>query len=176
MTPTDDRRLPAPLHALASVEFPRAVDEGGIEFEPYPTFLPTEETTAWFRAWTGNGTVTGDAFRVFGEDGAGGLTALWIARPDAPLADQPVVHLGSEGEMGVVARDLPAFLWLLADGFGPWEAVDPRERNRPAHRVPELVALAERFAPERRQSARTVMDEAAREFPDFEDSIDHLCA
>ncbi|MFI0740901.1 SMI1/KNR4 family protein [Streptomyces sp. NPDC021100] len=177
MTPTGDHRLlPAPLHALASIEFGYGAEGDGIDFESYPEFLSAEETTAWFRAWTGNGEVTGDAFRVFGQDGTGGLTAAWLVRPAAPLTAQPVVHLGSEGEMGVVARDLPAFLWLLADGFGPSEAVDPRERARPAHRVPELAALAARFAPERRQSGKAVMDEATDEFPDFEDGILRLCA
>ncbi|MER5781353.1 SMI1/KNR4 family protein [Streptomyces mobaraensis] len=176
MTPTDDRRLPPPLQALTDVEFEYGTEGDGIEFELYPAFLSAEETTAWFRAWTGNREVTGDAFRVFGQDGTGGLTAAWLVRPAAPLTAQPIVHLGSEGEMGVVARDLSAFLWLLADGFGPYEAVDPRERTRPARRVPQLVALAARFAPEGRQSAKTVMDEAAREFPGFEDEIQRLCA
>ncbi|EME99785.1 SMI1/KNR4 family protein [Streptomyces mobaraensis NBRC 13819 = DSM 40847] len=176
MTPTDDRRLPPPLQALTGVEFEYGTEGDGIEFELYPAFLSTEETAAWFRAWTGNREVTGDAFRVFGQDGTGGLTAAWLVRPAAPLTAQPIVHLGSEGEMGVVARDLSAFLWLLADGFGPYEAVDPRERARPARRVPELAAVAARFAPEGRQSAKTVMDEAARELPGFEDEILRLCA
>ncbi|MGI5337897.1 SMI1/KNR4 family protein [Streptomyces sp. CA-181903] len=120
--------------------------------------------------------MTGDAFRVFGQDASGGLTAAWLVRPAAPLSAQPVVHLGSEGETGVVARDLPAFLWLLADGFGPCEAVDPLERHHPTRRDPELVATAGRFAPERQQSARAVLAEAAGEFPDFEDTIQRLCA
>ncbi|MGK5640200.1 SMI1/KNR4 family protein [Streptomyces sp. URMC 126] len=175
MTPTDDCRLPAPLQALTDVGF--AYEDGdGIDFELYPELQSAEETTAWFRAWTGNGEVTGDAFRVFGQDASGGLTAVWLTRPAAPLSAQPVVHMGSEGEMGVVARDLPAFLWLLADGFGPYEAVDPDERVRPARPVPELVAIAGQFTPERRWSAKSVMDEAAREFPGFEDGILRLCA
>jgi hypothetical protein len=42
-------------------------DDGrGIDYEPYGDFLSAEETTEWFRAWTGNDEVDGDAFRIRG--------------------------------------------------------------------------------------------------------------
>lgn len=69
----------------------------GVDFEPFAAFLPTEETTDWFRAWTGDGELNGDDFRVFGRDGSGGFAAFWLVRPNRALADQPVVFLGSEG-------------------------------------------------------------------------------
>ncbi|WP_330461667.1 hypothetical protein OIB37_35320 [Streptomyces sp. NBC_00820] len=43
------------------------------------------------------------------------------------LVEQPIISLGSEGETGIVARNLGAFLWLPADGFGPREAATADE-------------------------------------------------
>jgi hypothetical protein len=150
-------------------------DGEGVDFEPFPEFLSAAETSEWFRSWAGNSAATGDDFRIFGHDGTGGYAAFWLIRPDAALTDQPIVFLGSEGEVGVVARDLAGFLWLLADGFGPYEAVDPRERDRPARPVRDLERIAESFAPDRRQTAAAVMEQAVREFPDFETTVTALC-
>ncbi|MEV3993635.1 SMI1/KNR4 family protein [Streptomyces sp. NPDC049837] len=151
-------------------------DDGrGVDFEPFLAFLSAEETTDWFRAWLGNPDLNGDDFRVFGQDGSGGYAALWLARPDRSLVEQPVVFLGSEGETGVVARDLGDFLWLLADGVGPWEAATPYESERIPRPIPELTAVAERFAPTRRRPAAEVIALAMQEFPDFDDIIMKLC-
>ncbi|WP_405972564.1 SMI1/KNR4 family protein [Streptomyces sp. NBC_00988] len=172
MMPNDDREFPAPLAAAMAVRLD-LVGEDGVDFEPFEAFLPAGETTDWFRAWTGNGEVDGDGFRVFGQDGTGGYAAFWLVRAGRALVEQPVVFLGSEGETGIVARDLGAFLWVLADGFGPWEAAvsyepEPDWIPRP-HR--ELTAVAEQFAPHRRATAAVVIEQATREFPDFDDII-----
>lgn len=153
------------------------IGEDGVDFEPYKSFLTAGETTEWFRAWTGNGELIGDDFRVFGQDGTGGYAAFWLVRPGRELVEQPIVFLGSEGETGVVARDLGAFLWLLADGFGPWEAAtsyDPEPGWSPRVNC-DLVAIAEQFAPGRCTSAAEIITQAAREFPDFDDTVMRLC-
>ncbi|MFZ4297731.1 SMI1/KNR4 family protein [Streptomyces cinereoruber] len=169
-----DRQFPAALAAALATSFDYAGGDG-VDFEPFTTFLSAEETTDWFRAWAGNGELSGDDFRVFGQDGSGGYAAFWLVRTGLPLADQPVVFLGSEGETGVVARDLAAFLWLLADGFGPWEAATSYEPDWTPRPNSELAAIAERFAPDQRQPAATVIEQAAAEFPDFDDIIMDLC-
>jgi hypothetical protein len=82
-----------------------------------PTDRPIELNLAGLRHLdhTCMGTLlTGDDFRVFGQNGAGGYAAFWLVRHDEDLADQPIVFLGSEGETAVVARDLPDVLRLLA--------------------------------------------------------------
>ncbi|MEU9150184.1 SMI1/KNR4 family protein [Streptomyces sp. NPDC048417] len=174
MFSTDDRQFPAALAAALALPFD--YDDGnGVDFEPFPTFLSGEETTDWFRAWTGNAELDGDSFRVFGKDGSGGYAALWLIRPDRPLVDQPVVFLGSEGETGVVARDLGAFLWLLAGGYGPWEAATSYEPEWTPRHNHELTAVAERFAADHRQSAVAVIEQATQEFPDFDDTVMELC-
>lgn len=101
---------------------------------------------------------------MFGRDGSGGFAAFWLVRPNRVLFDQPIVFLGSEGETGVVARDL-----------GPWEAATPYERDRVPRPSQELAAIAERFAPGRCRSAAAVIELAAEEFPDFDDIIMELC-
>ncbi|MFI7337206.1 SMI1/KNR4 family protein [Streptomyces sp. NPDC050085] len=153
------------------------IGEDGIDFEPYEAFLTAEETTDWLRSWTGNSELNGDDFRVFGQDGTGGAVAFWLIRPGQALVEQPVVFLGSEGETGVVARNLGAFLWLLADGFGPWEAAtsDNPEPDWTPCPNRELTAISEQFAAAHRASAVAVIGQAVREFPDFDDAIMALC-
>ncbi|MER6981085.1 SMI1/KNR4 family protein, partial [Streptomyces carpinensis] len=138
-TTGDDRRFPPALADVARAEFD--YDEGeGVDFEPYDAFDSAEETTHWLRQWTGNHELDGDAYRVFGQDGTGGLAAVWCARPGRPTAEQPVVFMGSEGECGVVAGNLSDFLWVLADGFGPMEAVEyPDREPRPDAALAELA-------------------------------------
>ncbi|MGW0941489.1 SMI1/KNR4 family protein [Streptomyces sp. NPDC002623] len=174
MIDTDDRQFPAALAAALAIPFDYN-DGDGVDFEPFQAFLSAQETTDWFRAWTGNAELSGDGFRVFGQDGSGGYAAFWLIRLSCPLVDQPVVFLGSEGETGVVARDLGAFLWLLAGGFGPWEAAASDEPDwTPSHNH-ELAAVAERFAADRQQSAAAVIEQATREFPDFDGTVMELC-
>ncbi|MEU2599067.1 SMI1/KNR4 family protein [Streptomyces hirsutus] len=168
----DDHRLPPALADVARVGFD--YDDGnGIDFEPYEAFCSAEETTDWLRQWTGNPELDGDAYRVFGQNGAGGLAALWYGRPGHPLAEQPVVFMGSEGECGVVAGNLSDFLWMLADGVGPLESVlyEEHESRPDAH----LTQLAERHATTPRRPARDIITEARAEFPTFTNDIEELC-
>ncbi|MEM9604349.1 MAG: SMI1/KNR4 family protein, partial [Pseudomonadota bacterium] len=90
------------LESLHQIEFDYA-DGEGIDFEPYQQFLNVEDTKDWFRAWTGNDAVTGEEFRIFGEDGTGGYAAFWLVRDSEDVLEQPIVFLGSEGARGVVA-------------------------------------------------------------------------
>ncbi|MET8115413.1 SMI1/KNR4 family protein [Streptomyces prasinus] len=168
----DDRRLPPALADVARTGFD--YDDGnGIDFEPYSVFCSAEETTGWLRQWTGNPELDGDAYRLFGQDGTGGLAALWYGRPGRPLAEQPVVFMGSEGQCGVVAGNLSDFLWMLADGYGPLEAVlFGVDASRPDA---ALTALAERHATTPRRPAHAILTEARAEFPTFAEDIAALC-
>jgi hypothetical protein len=117
-----DTSLPSPVRALHALEFDYA-DGDGIDFEPYGAFLSSSETSNWFKAWTGNAEVDGAEFRVFGQDGSGGYAAFWLVAAGRDVLQQPVIFLGSEGEKGVVAVNYDEYLWLLAGGIGPYEAV-----------------------------------------------------
>lgn len=172
MTPDENGTFPAALTAVAAVAFDHAGGEG-VDYEPFNAFVPAEETTHWLRVWTGNRELDGAAFKVFGQDGTGGHVAFWQVRPGRPVAEQPVVFLGSEGELGVLAGDLAGYLWLLAEGFGPYEAT--AFPQRPVRPSPELTAIAERYAPGRRRPAAEVIATARREFPDFASIVLALC-
>ncbi|WP_190093968.1 SMI1/KNR4 family protein [Streptomyces melanogenes] len=169
----EDRRFPLALAEVARVEFDYGEEGEGVDFGLYEKFCSAEATTDWLRQWTANPELDGDAYRVFGQDGNGGLAALWLARAGRPLSEQPVVFLGSEGESGVVAGSLSDFLWVLADGFGPKEAALYEERgSRPDV---ELAELAARHATTPRRPAREIIAEAQTEFETFSDDLDELC-
>lgn len=186
----DDLALPAALAAIAAIGFPVEADEDeqgdderdeddapehphpAVDFEPFEEFLDADDTADWFRGWTGNPDADADQFRVFGQTADGGYAAFWLVREDAPLAEQPIVFLGSDGETGVVSCDLPSFLWLIADGSGPYEAVEyPTRRSNPH---PEFTAIAEKHAGTEPMTAREVVAAARDEFPDFEDTMAEL--
>ncbi|MFB9367427.1 SMI1/KNR4 family protein [Kitasatospora sp. NPDC001664] len=169
MTIFEGRGFPAGLAAALSVPF---AEEDGVDFEALASFLPEAEAAAWFRRWSGNEGCGDAEFLVFGADGAGGYGAVWVTRPGRPVEDQPVVFLGSDGDAAVVARDLGDFLWLLADGFGPREAAGHAAgRRRTGRPHAGLTAVAERFAPGPRRPGAIVVEQAGREFPDFEDLV-----
>lgn len=106
-------------------------------------------------------------------DGAGGRAMVWRARPGRPLSDQPIVFLGSEGEVGVVAGNLSDFLWVLADGYGPMEAALAEElASRPEQ---PLARLAERHATTPRRTAEEIVTETRAEFPTFKEDIHAMC-
>lgn len=194
----DDLALPAALAAIAAIGFPQGPDEDDqyddrdgdgddtaddrdtaeapemsrVDFEPFEEFLDPDDTADWFTGWTGNPDADAEQFRVFGQSADGGYAAFWLVREDATLAEQPIVFLGADGETGVVSCDLPSFLWLLADGSGPFEAVEhPTRRSNPN---PELTAIAEKHAGTARMTAREVVAAARDEFPDFEDTMAEL--
>lgn len=178
---TTDRTFPAALAEVAEVDFyyghdatGEARDEGDyrIDFEPATDFESAEWTTDFLRSWTGNKEVDGDAYLVFGQNGAGGQAMIWHARPGKPLVDQPVVFLGSEGERGVVAGSLSDFLWLLADGYGPMEAAEADEfASEPDQR---LTRIAERHATTPRRTAEEIVTGARAEFPTFTEDLEAL--
>lgn len=91
-----------------------------VDFEAYPAF---SSEPLWFLEASDAPAIVQSRFRVIGRDCSGGTVAIWLVREDADIADQPVVFVGSEGEAGTVAADLSDFLWLLAAGWGPMEAV-----------------------------------------------------
>ena len=164
--------LPATLEALHRLKFDYAGGEG-IDFEPYSEFLSPEKTKSWIRAWTGNKQIDGAEFRIFGQDGTGGYAAFWLVRPDKSLPDQPIVFLGSEGDLGIVASNLDEYLWLLAGGIGPFEAVSFHGLDRPAS--PIFTAFAEQHAISPRLGPWQVVSRAQAEFPSFAEGVRALC-
>lgn len=167
-----DYEMPAILRRLHELEFDYA-DGDGIDFEPNAEFLTSEDTADWLRAWTGNQEVDGKEFRVFGQDGTGGYAAFWCKRDASGLLEQPIVFFGSEGAVGVVARNFFEYLWLLAAGIGPMEAVEYGALEKPVNEP--FNSFATEHAAHCRASPEAVLRYAREEFPDFENRIHSLC-
>jgi hypothetical protein len=176
-----DLTLPEALAEVFAIGFEwdyddEADDAVGCDFEPYPAFEAPERTAWWFRLWTGNSEVTGEEFRFFGSTAAGDYAGFWLVRPGASLVEQPVVYIGSEGERGVIARDLGDLLWLFAAGLGPAEAFElhegyPRISSEPRP-SPSFHAIAQRYAP--RPSSPSPARAATSGPPDALDALDPL--
>jgi hypothetical protein len=167
-----DTTLPSALRELHRLEFDYA-DGDGIDFEPYEAFLSSTETAKWFNAWTGNAEANGAEFRVFGQDGSGGYAAFWLVAPARTVLEQPVVFLGSEGEKGVVAVNFDDYLWLLASGIGPYEAVAyPGLNGKPN-------VSFKRFAQQHSSVAALlppqIVAKASSAYPGFPSWIESLC-
>jgi len=153
-----DRAFPPALAAALAVDFDY-LDGEGVDFEPYDQFEALEETAYWLPLWTEAKLDPAD-FRMFGSDGTGGYAGLWSGA---------VVFFGSEGEAGVVASSVGDFLWLLADGSGPMEAVEyPEQESKPN---PAFTAVAEQWSDTPRKSAAEVVAEARARFPDFVEMV-----
>ncbi|MEO6089509.1 MAG: SMI1/KNR4 family protein [Umezawaea sp.] len=153
-----DLAFPPALAAALSVDFDYR-DGEGVDFEPYDQFEPVEETAEWLPQWTEVELDPAD-FRMFGCDGTGGYAGLWSGA---------VVFFGSEGEAGVVARNLGDFLWLLADGSGPLEAIeDPDRESQPDA---AFTAVAEKWSDTPRKTAAEVVAAAAAAFPGFAEMV-----
>jgi hypothetical protein len=165
------RAFPAVLRELHALPFEYDGGEG-IDFEPYDEFMSPEDNTSWIRAWTGNQDLTGHEYRVFGQDGTGGYAAFWLVRPGADLLEQPIVFFGSEGELGVVAKDFNDYLWVLAHGAGPLEAVSyGGETSKPND---AFAKFATQHAPKAKKTAKLAIAAAKKEFPRFEEQIRSL--
>ena len=167
-----DHSFPLQLQRLNELDFDYA-DGEGIDFEPYRDFLSPEETTDWFRAWTGNNEADGTCFRIFGQDGTGGYAAFWITDPERALLDQPVVFLGSEGETGVIAEDFSSYLWLLAAGIGPFEAVAySGSKGSPQE---HFEAFAQEVSGQAKLEGAEVLKKAKARYTDFSSWVESLC-
>jgi hypothetical protein len=173
-----DLALPAALAEVAEIGFDWEWDNEtgescGCDFELYEYFEAPEETTCWLRLWTGKDEVDGGQFRFFGSTGAGDYVGFWLVLPDASVTRQPVVYMGSEGELGVIAQDLGDLLWLFANGSGPAEALNDPGRETQQNQA--FRAIAERYAPGRSHSTAEIVTTAQKEIPNFSKRIRALC-
>ncbi|MFI1931062.1 hypothetical protein [Streptomyces sp. NPDC020330] len=90
-------------------------------------FAPGFELTA-FGEDDGGYPPIADRIRPFAQaTGSGSAYAIWLLDDRADLATLPVLLLGDDGGVHVVARDLPELLRVLASGWSPmcgWDSVD----------------------------------------------------
>ena len=113
-----------------------------------------EEFNAGYRPsnWTGN-PATDEEFLTFAQDGVGGQYTLWLGARS--LDESPVVKLGRDGELLVLARDPLDFAWLIASGVEPIGVGDDGVREV-AEPTPAMQEWVRSQAP-----GRTFVDPAA---------------
>ncbi|MCL1038088.1 SMI1/KNR4 family protein [Shewanella corallii] len=166
-----DRHFPEKLKMLHQI----AIDyEDGIDFEPYEEFVSSGQTDAWIKLWTCNQTLSGDQFLIFGQDGSGGYAAFWLVNPDQPVLEQPVVFFGSEGEAGLIAANFYDYVWLLANGIGPFEAIAYPTLERQGK--PEFARFAQTYAHDHRGTVSAIIERAHNQYPEFDRVLDDWCA
>ena len=168
--------LAAVLAAGFEYEYNDETDEvRGCDFEMYEQFEAPDRTAWWYRLWTGNEHTDGSEFRFFGTSGAGDYTGFWLVRPAVAIEQQPIIYLGSEGQRGLIARDMADLLWLFAAGYGPKEALEGVDELWSAQPTGQFRAIAVRHAPGRELPPLQIVEAAATEFPHFSEYIDAQC-
>jgi hypothetical protein len=164
---------PAVAVAVAWTEFPPVLEElvewvnggkaGEVDFEMYESFNEQYKPSDWTR-----NPASDSEFFTFGMDGTGGQVALWRKDPKADAVAQPVVFLGSEGEVKPLATSLPGFLKLLASGLGPLEVTSGGE---PSVNAEMLSWVNSSFPDSQLGETAAILDEAASTLSNFEQYI-----
>jgi hypothetical protein len=142
-------------------------DHDYIDFRIYP-----QRDVTCISGWTKSPEDEAE-FYVFGADGMGGIAAFWLVH-EAPLAEQPVVFIGSDGEGDIraVAKDLPDLLELFSVGLGPNEAPYPRDPDIPLEPLHGVRAiLDEHFPAHVSRSPEAIVNDAQQKFGDIEARI-----
>ncbi len=147
-------------------------EEGSMEFESYQSFMSREDTSEWLKLWTGNKQADASSLLVFGQDGSGGYTAFWLVNQGNEILEQPIVFLGSEGEISVVSKDFNDYLWLLSQNCGPMEVVYSNEY------IPKTNEIFLDFAKENSRSpfrsVSTIISDAQNSYSSFKNWIESI--
>lgn len=157
-------QFPNLLTELHKLEFDYA-DGDGIDFEPYQNFMSQNEAHQWLKAWTGNSQADANSLLVFGQDGTGGYAAFWMINQDKDILDQPIVFLGSEGEIGVVAKDFNDYLWLLSQNHGPFESIEYPEDTSKINN--DFLTFAKQNSKSISRPVLEIINDAQSSYPNF---------
>lgn len=119
--------------------------------------------------WTRNPD-SDEVLGTFAQDGAGGQYALWFDAPgDGP---RPVVKLGDDGDLVVLALDALEFAWLVASGVEPIGVRDDGSCAGAAAPSSALQAWVRSQAPARAFDAPEVLiPRAMAAYPTFVDQV-----
>lgn len=167
-----DVAFPPVLRALRALDLSGAPGPS-IDFTLFGAFMSESETQAWFRSWTRSDDAGSAPYRLFGADSQGGHAGFWPVRPATPVIGQPIVFFGAGRRVGVVARSFSDYLWLLAGGVGPAEAILDRPPRPAANKI--FSAFAKKHAQGGKKSRREILAAARDRFPSFETELLALC-
>lgn len=166
-----NRKFPDALKKMYEIEIDYYHHD--IDFEPYEVFNSKDDTAHWIKAWTGNESLDGSEYLIFGQDGSGGYVAFWLTKETDDLLNQPIVFFGSEGELGVISENFGDYVWLFAQGIGPYDAVAfPSLEGK---KIDKLSKFARESFPSHEDIPKQIIHKARARYPDFEKMIQGLC-
>ena len=118
------------------------------------------------QAWFPNDSEMQNRFAVFGRGSTGSVYALWLQGRDPN--NSPIVVLGSEGELLVLATDAIQFCRLLGCGYDELEWDNLTEPS-PAWGDTKILRewLGERFEIEFSKTGENIVDAAKKRYPNF---------
>ena len=130
---------------------------GDADLEGYASFNEQYKPSDWAR----NPSVD-QQMLTFAMDGAGGQFTLW-RQPNRELLDNPVVQLGDDGELHVLANDFASFAALVAAGVDLFsrstDALTPR---------PQLQEFVQKTWADRAfGDATAILTDAKQAWPNF---------
>lgn len=127
--------------------------------------------TSGLKAWFGGEPSILGQFLPFGRGACGDIYALWLTEGLSPDR-APVVMLGSEGELAVLACDPEQFCRLLCLGYSEIGLDDSNATPRDFDEAePFRRFMLARYGFELPATAAPIIDEAKARFPSFEDWV-----
>ena len=122
-------------------------------------------------AWFPNDEAMQHQFAVFGRGSTGSVYALWL-REGTEADKAPVVVLGSEGEMLVLATNCSEFCRLLGCGYDELEW-DDLTKPSPEWEAAQPLRdwLKARLNMDCPRTGEDIVAAATRQYPDFEDFV-----
>ena len=132
---------------------------GDADLEGYASFNEQYKPSDWAR-----NPAVDEQMLTFAMDGAGGQFTLW-RQPGRELLDNPVVQLGDDGELHVLAPDFPSFVSLVASGVNLFTR--STDELSPAPQLQEF--LTETWSDRTFDDAATILSTAQAAWPGFEE-------
>ena len=132
---------------------------GDADLEGYASFNEQYKPSDWAR-----NPAVDQHMLTFAMDGAGGQITLW-RQPGRELLDNPVVQLGDDGELHVLAPDFPSFVALVAAGVNLFSR--STDDLSPQPQLQEF--LTETWSDRTFDDAATILSTAQAAWPGFEE-------
>ncbi|MFX9004039.1 SMI1/KNR4 family protein, partial [Acinetobacter baumannii] len=79
---------------------------------------------------------------------------------------------GSEGEMGVVAKDFDDYLWLLSQNHGPFESIEYPEANTQINN--DFLTFAKQNSKTNTRPVLEIINDAQNSYPNFKTWIEDM--
>jgi hypothetical protein len=132
---------------------------GDADLEGYASFNEQYKPSDWAR-----NPAVDEHMLTFAMDGAGGQFTLW-RQPGRALLDNPVVQLGDDGELHVLAPDFPSFVALVAAGVNLFSR--STDELSPQPQLQQF--LTETWSGRAFDDAAAILSSAQAAWPGFED-------